>query len=133
MYPTIFHYSITLFCSQRYLLVSKNVPFIVLNYLYLSRKESKSGSDSQITRRFLFAFCPYLYRHAPAVTLVPQIGTPRVRNLQFGNPKVSVQNSDQSPASQSANATAKVIGVPPEGIPTATPGGPDDWCCCTVT
>ncbi|CAM9546491.1 unnamed protein product [Ascophyllum nodosum] len=66
-------------------------------------------------------------------TLVPQIGTPRVRNLQFGNPKVSVQNSDQSPASQSANATAKVIGVPPEGIPTATPGGPDDWCCCTVT
>ncbi|CAM9546634.1 unnamed protein product [Ascophyllum nodosum] len=63
-------------------------------------------------------------RPSISLTLVPQIGTPTIRNLQLGDSKVDVLGSNESPASQSAHATAKLMEVPPEGIPKEAPSAP---------
>lgn len=65
-----------------------------------------------------------------AVTLVPHVGEPKIRNLELGNSKISVTNANQSNASRAAHATAKITGAPPAGMPAASPGCK---CACTVS
>eukprot|EP00903_Cladosiphon_okamuranus_P015421 g14244.t1 len=57
-----------------------------------------------------------------AMTLVPHMGDPKIRNLELGNSKISVTDANHSDASRAAHATAKIMGVTPEGMPTASPG-----------
>ncbi|CAN0064472.1 unnamed protein product [Scytosiphon promiscuus] len=63
-------------------------------------------------------------------TLVPHVGKPKIRNLEFGNPEVSVTNADHSDASRAAHSAAKIMGETPKGQP-ATGGGCK--CACTVS
>lgn len=65
-----------------------------------------------------------------AVTLVPHVGEPKIRNLELGNSKVSVADANHSDASRAAHATAKIMAVTPEGMPSAPAGCK---CACTVS
>lgn len=49
------------------------------------------------------------------VTLVPQSGSPKLRNLALGDSSVPIKKSDHSEASKAAHATASIMGVAPEG------------------
>ncbi|CAN0062357.1 unnamed protein product [Ectocarpus sp. 6 AP-2014] len=63
-----------------------------------------------------------------AMTLVPHVGDPKIRNLELGNSKISVTNPNQSDASRAAHACAKTLAIPPAGVPVAKTG-----CSCTVS
>lgn len=79
---------------------------------------------------FLSWLTPFVLPYI-TVTLVPQIGTPKIRNLELGNSKIDVKNADQSLASKSAHASAKIMGVPPGGAGVTT--SPGCSCSCSVS
>lgn len=65
-----------------------------------------------------------------AVTLLPDEGDPKIRNLEFGSSSVDVKNPNQSDASRSAHATAKIMAVP---VPDAQPQAASSGCKCSCT